>query len=89
MSAGHAPVAIRGRRFPIRDVSASLPRLTWQASAATGKFPLTQTFRLLTTSYVASVGGYEAARPKRSRFITLFQAAMKSWTNFFSASELP
>ena len=26
---------------------------------------------------------------KRSRFITLFQAATKSWTNFFSASELP
>ena len=29
------------------------------------------------------------ARSKRSRFITLFQAATKSWTNFFSASELP
>ena len=29
------------------------------------------------------------ARSKRSRFITLFQAATKSWMNFFSASELP
>jgi hypothetical protein len=29
------------------------------------------------------------ARSKRSRFITLFQAAMKSWTNFPCASELP
>ena len=32
---------------------------------------------------------YDQARSKRSRFITLFQAATKSWTNFFSASELP
>ena len=29
------------------------------------------------------------ARSNRSRFITLFQAATKSWTNFFPASELP
>ncbi len=29
------------------------------------------------------------ARSKRSRFITLFQAATKSWTNFSWASELP
>ena len=29
------------------------------------------------------------ARSKRSRFIILFQAAMKSWTNFPCASELP
>ncbi len=27
---------------------------------------------------------YDRARSKRSRFITLFQAATKSWTNFFS-----
>src|ERR1700722_8120412 len=30
-----------------------------------------------------------AARSKRSRFITLVQAATKSWTNFLCASELP
>ena len=29
------------------------------------------------------------ARSTRSRFITLFQAATKSWTNFFSESEHP
>ena len=32
---------------------------------------------------------YARARSKRSRFITLFQAATKSWTNFCCASELP
>ena len=32
---------------------------------------------------------YVQARSKRSRFITLFQAATKSWTNFCWASELP
>ena len=31
----------------------------------------------------------DQARSKRSRFITLFQAATKSWTNFPCASELP
>jgi len=29
------------------------------------------------------------ARSKRSRFITLVQAATKSWTNFFCASAQP
>jgi len=32
---------------------------------------------------------YVQARSKRSRFITLFQAAMKSWTNFSFESALP
>ncbi len=32
---------------------------------------------------------YDQARSKRSRFITLVQAATKSWTNFFCASALP
>ena len=32
---------------------------------------------------------WDHARSKRSRFITLFQAAMKSRTNFSCASELP
>jgi hypothetical protein len=31
----------------------------------------------------------DQARSKRSRFITLVQAAAKSWTNFFCASALP
>ena len=31
----------------------------------------------------------DQARSKRSRFITLVQAATKSWTNFACASELP
>src|SRR5580658_2773410 len=33
--------------------------------------------------------GRDAARSKRSRFITLVQAATKSWTNLACASELP
>ena len=38
---------------------------------------------------IAQIGKGDQARSKRSRFITLFQAATKSWTNFFWASELP
>lgn len=30
---------------------------------------------------------YDRAISKRSRFMTLFQTATKSWTNFFRASE--
>jgi alkanesulfonate monooxygenase SsuD/methylene tetrahydromethanopterin reductase-like flavin-dependent oxidoreductase (luciferase family) len=48
--------------------------------------------------FIAATGGDELilrsaipdhARSKRSRFITLFQAAMKSRTHFSCASELP
>jgi hypothetical protein len=32
---------------------------------------------------------YDLARSKRSRFMTLFHAATKSWTNFSCESSLP
>jgi hypothetical protein len=42
------------------------------------------THRQRSASYLA-----DAVRSKRSRFITLFQARTKSWTNFPCASEPP
>lgn len=44
--------------------------------------------RSMTNNDSADLPG-DQARSKRSRSITLAQAATKSWTNFFAPSELP